>query len=57
MKKFIAQINGGDYINIQADEMKLDGSAITVYLNGELIAFLDTSVVLSAHMSEKVVAP
>lgn len=53
MRKFIAQLNGGDYVNIPADEMKLQDGEITVYRNGELVAYLDTGVVLVAHISDK----
>lgn len=53
MKKFIAQLNGGNFINIRADEMRMENDAITVYCCGKLVAFIDTSVVLSAHLSEK----
>lgn len=55
MKKFIAKLNDNEFINIQADEMKLEGGAITVFINGKLIAFLNASVVQTAHISEKVV--
>lgn len=53
MKKFIAQLNGGDFINIPADEMKLEDDVIAVYCNGKLVAWLDTGVILCAHLSGK----
>lgn len=53
MKRFVAQLNDGGYINIPAESMSLDDVYIKVYHNGELVAFLDVSVVLCAHVSEK----
>lgn len=55
MRKFIAQLNDCSYINISADEMILEDNCIQVYCEGKLVAFLDVSVVLSAHLSEKAV--
>ncbi|MBR4857042.1 MAG: hypothetical protein IKU94_10515 [Bacteroidaceae bacterium] len=52
MKRFIAQINSGDFINIPADEMKIDNEAIIALLNGSVVAYVDTSVCLCAHLSE-----
>ena len=53
MKRFFAQINGECFINVLADEMKCDGSYISVYRQGNLVAFVDVSVVLYANLSEK----
>lgn len=55
MKKFIAQLNDNSFINIFADEMKLDDGYITVYNGGNLVAFLDVSTVLCAYLSEQAV--
>ena len=52
MKKFIAQINGGDFINIRADEMKIDNDAIIVLLGGAVVAYVDVGVCLCAYLSE-----
>ena len=57
MKKFTAQLNGDGYISINADAMIMkDDTYICVYNGGNLVAFLDVSVVLSAHLSEKAVS-
>lgn len=53
MKKFIAQLNDGGYINIQADKMQMSDSCIYVYSKENLVAVVDVSVILSAHISEK----
>lgn len=56
MTRFIAQLNDCSYINILADQMKLEDNTIAVFQNGNLVAFVDTSVVLTAHLSERTVA-
>lgn len=55
MKKLVAQLNDGSYINIPADRMVLEENCIIVSNAGEMIAVLDVSVVLFAYLSEKVV--
>lgn len=52
MKRFYAQLNNHQTINRPADRMVLEDNAIRVYLNGELVAFVDVSVVLYAHICE-----
>ena len=57
MKKFTAQLNGGNYISVNADEMVLkDDIYLFVYCEGTLVAFLDLSCVLTAHLSERAVS-
>ena len=53
MKRFIAQLNDGNFINIPADSMKLLDCYITVYSGLTLVAFVDVSTVLCAHISDK----
>lgn len=53
MTKFIAQLNGGDYINIRADEMRMESDFVAAYRCGNLVALVDKSVILTAHLSEK----
>lgn len=52
MRRFVAQLNDGSYINIFADSMKLEKDLITVYNQGALVAVLDISVVLMACLWE-----
>lgn len=54
MKRFIAELNGGDHINIPADRMELnqDKTGILVYNGQALVAFVDLSAVVTAHISE-----
>ena len=56
MTRFIALLNDGNHINIPADEMKMGENYITVFTKGNLVAYLDASIVLCAHLSEKAVA-
>ena len=54
MKRFIAQLNDNSYVNVPADRMEIEDNAIYVRNGQELVAYLDTSCVLIAHISEKV---
>lgn len=53
MKRFLAQMNDGSYVNIPADRMELVENTIRAYNGTELVAFIDVSCVLSAHVSER----
>lgn len=52
MKRFFAQLNTHQTINRLADRMELVDDTIRVYAEGELVAFLDVSTVLYAHICE-----
>lgn len=53
MKRFIAQLNDGSYINIKADSMELQGeSNIFVYDNGKMVCYVDIDCTVSAHISD-----
>lgn len=54
MKRFIAQLNDSSHINVPADRMEVKDNAILVFSGLDLVAWLDTGCVLTAHMSEKV---
>ena len=55
MKKFTATMNDGSFINVEATWMELDedSNAIRVWNEGDLVAYIDTSVIMSAHISER----
>lgn len=53
MKRFNACINGGTYINVEATRMELVENLIWVWNHSELVACVDTSVVMTAHISER----
>lgn len=55
MTKFNVQLINNGHINIYADEMKLEESFLAAYQKGKLVAIVDVSIVLSAHLSEKAV--
>lgn len=53
MKRFVAHLNDGSYMNIKADRIELIGDAITVYCDSDLVAFLDIGCVLTAQINSK----
>ena len=53
MKRFNACINGGTYINVEATRMELIENTILVWNKTELVAVVDISVVMSAHICER----
>lgn len=53
MKKFTAQLNDGSFINVPATKMEMADNALMVYNGSDLVAFVDTSAVLSAHISDR----
>lgn len=55
MKRFIATLNGGSFINIPADRMVFnhDSNMVMVYNGQALVACVDVSVVITAHISDK----
>lgn len=53
MKKFTATMNDGSFINVEATRMELVENAIRVWNDADLVAFVDTSAVLTAHISER----
>ena len=54
MKRFNAMLSHDKYINVPADKMveDTDNNQILVYDGNELVACVDKSIVLSAHISE-----
>ena len=53
MRRFIATLNDGSFINIPATKMKLVEDMVQVYEYDDLIALVDISAVVTAHMSER----
>lgn len=53
MTRFIVQLNDGGYINVRADRMVKEDDMICAYLGAELVAMVDISVILAAHLSER----
>lgn len=53
MKRFYAQLNDGSAMNKPADRMELVNESIRVYAGEEIVAYLDVSTVLYAHICEQ----
>ena len=51
--RFVAQLNDGSYMNVPADRMDVEDNFLRAWMDGRLIAIVDTSAVISAHLSEK----
>lgn len=53
MKKFTATMNDGSFINVEATKMELVENMIRVYDKTDLVAMVDVSAVITAHISER----
>ena len=53
MKKFIATLNDMSFINITADRMEINDNMVHVYDSGHLVALVEMSAVITAHISER----
>lgn len=53
MKRFVATLNDCSFINVQATRMEIVDNAIVVWDGNELVAYVDTSAVISAHLGER----
>ena len=52
-KRFNAVLNGDSYVNVAADRMEIVDNMLYVWNGDDLVALLDVSVILSAHISER----
>ena len=53
-KRFNAILVGDSYVNVAATRMEVIDNVLYVWNGDDLTALLDVSVILSAHISEKV---
>ena len=53
MKRFNAVMNDGSYINVPADRMELRDCSIMAWNADQLMAVVEITAVISAHLSEK----
>ena len=53
MKRFVAILNDGSFINVPATSMEFAENAIIVSEGKNVVAYVDVSVVLYAHISER----
>lgn len=52
-KRFNAILNGDSYVNVAATRMEVNDNMLYVWNGDDLVALLDVSVIMSAHISEK----
>ena len=52
-KRFNAILTGDSFVNVPATRMEINDNMLYVWNGDELMALLDVSVILSAHISEK----
>ena len=52
-KRFNAILVGDSYVNVPATRMEIIDNMLYVWNGDDLMALLDVSVILSAHISEK----
>ena len=52
MKRVIVILNGVEYINIPADRMEVTDTELRAWNGNDLVAYVDTSSVVCAHLSE-----
>ena len=53
MKRITILLNGGEHINIPADRMEVSENELRAWNGNDLVAYVDTSAVICAHISEK----
>ena len=53
MNRFVVLLNDGSHMNVPADRMELKENFLFAWMGAELIAMVDISAVICAHMSEK----
>ena len=53
MKKFVAILNDGAHINVEATRMELTEIAVIAWKDKEPVAYIEITAVISAHMSGK----
>lgn len=53
MKRFVAIFNDGSFINVSATRMEKEENAILVYDYDDLVAYVETSALISAHIGER----
>lgn len=54
MKRFVANLNDGSYVNVAADRMELKENMIFVYCQKEMVAIIDVSCILVARLDDRV---
>lgn len=52
MKKFCATLNDMSFINTEATRMELSENMLHVYNGDQLVALVEVTAIISAHLSE-----
>ena len=52
MNRFVVLLNDGSHMNVPADRMELKENFLFAWRGAELIAMVDISAVICAHMSQ-----
>lgn len=53
MKKFTATLNDMSFINIAADRMEVKENLLWVWDGAQLVALVETTAIICAHISER----
>ena len=53
MKRFVAVLNDCSFINVPATRMEKEENAILVWNGNDLVAYVDISAIISAHIGER----
>jgi hypothetical protein len=53
MKRFIAVLNDGSFINVPATRMEIKDESILVYDGTEVVVYADVGFTLSAYISDR----
>lgn len=53
MRKFCATLNDMSFINTTADKMEVKENMLYVYDGEQLVAMVETTAIISAHISER----
>lgn len=53
MKRFIAILNDGSFINVPATKMDIKEDNIVAYSGNDIVAYADIGFTLAAHISDR----
>ena len=52
MKKVVIRFKDGEYINVIADYIEMNGKDVVVWNDDDIVAITNTKEIISCHMSE-----
>ncbi len=53
MKRFIAILNDGSFVNVPATRMEINDTSIIAYDGDKIVAYTDMGFTLTAHISDR----